>query len=104
MSKKRRQRSAEQWRQISEAGSGLAVVGVIGKAAFPAGMVGALIGGLGFPVLLYIGLTVAVLGFGAWWISAETLARRTGLSTGNVMWKIWTVATWSFLGDLFDVF
>ncbi len=101
---KRAKRNAEQWRQISEAGAGLAVAGVIGKAAVPAGVVAALIGVAGYPALLYGGLGVAVLGFGLWWTAAETLARRTGLSTGNVMWKIWTVATWSFLGDLFDAF
>lgn len=103
MGKQRRQARAEQWRDILEVGAGLAVVGVIGKAAFPAGVVAALIGGLGLPVLLYVGLAVAVLGFGVWWAAAQTIARRSGLSTGNVMSRIWTVATWSFLGDLIDI-
>jgi hypothetical protein len=104
MVSQRAQRRIERWNTLARAGTGVVVLGVVGKSAAPLGAVVALIGLVAAPLAIVVGASVLLLGIAAWWGSARAVSSRVELSTGRAMWMMWCIPTWSAIGDLLDAF
>jgi hypothetical protein len=90
------------WSVMTEGDVALGVAGVVGKALTLPGLIVAAIGLAAGPVVFAGGLVLAVWAFAVWLNAARVLGHRVGESTARAMWTIWTIPTWSFLGDLLD--
>jgi hypothetical protein len=103
MKKRPRSTRLETWNRMSAGGTGLCVAGVAGKAFVVPGLILAVFGAMASVAFAAMGAVVAMASLGLWVYASRTIGRRVGLSVGRAMWALWTVPTWSVVGDLFDI-
>ena len=105
MKKSRHQKRMERWAALNGVDAALGVSGVIGKALVMPGLIAVAVGLVAGPVIVAAaGAVIAAGGFTVWWYAAREIGRHVGQSTAGAMGSIWLVPTWSFLGDLLDLF
>jgi len=104
MERPRHNKRMARWAALNGADRSLVVSGIVGKALTLPGLMGAFLGAAAGPGAIVAGVAVAVGAFALWWRSARAIGASAGLSTAAMMWTIWRVPTWSFLGDILDFF